>query len=98
MLMSWRKYASERPRFEEICRYLDTIMEDMKRESYCESDSDEGETLSREGSKRFPTRSPSIKSGTNFSSCVAVFETIFCRFSEFGSFWKQEIAQQSSTA
>ena len=98
MLMCWRKYASERPRFEEICRYLDTIMEDMKRESYCESDSDEGETLSREGSKRFPTRSPSIKSGTNLFSCVTVFETVFCRFSEFGSFWKQEIAQQSPTA
>ena len=63
MKKCWRKYASERPRFEEICQYLDNIIEDMKRDSYCESDSDDGETLSREGSKRFPTRSPSIKSG-----------------------------------
>ena len=67
MMKCWRKYASERPRFEEICQYLDNIIEDMKRESYCESDSDDGETLSREGSKRFPTRSPSFKSGVSLS-------------------------------
>ena len=68
MMKCWRKYASERPRFEEICQYLDNIIEDMKRDSYCESDSDDGETLSREGSKRVPTRSPSFKSG--FDACL----------------------------
>ena len=63
MMQCWRKYASERPRFEDICRYLDGILEDMKRESYCESDSDDEDTLSREGSRKFPSRTPSFKSG-----------------------------------
>ena len=64
MMQCWRKYASERPRFEEICNILNTILEDMRRESYCESDSDdEGDALSREGSKKFPSRTPSFKSG-----------------------------------
>jgi serine/threonine protein kinase len=63
MMQCWRKYASERPRFEEICNILDAILEDMHRESYCESESDDGDTLSREGSKRLPSRSPSFKSG-----------------------------------
>lgn len=64
MMQCWRKYASERPRFEEICGILETILEDTRRESYCESDSDnDGDTMSREGSKRFPSRTPSFKSG-----------------------------------
>lgn len=63
-MQCWRKYASERPHFEEICNTLKGILEDTRRESYCESDSeDEPDTLSREGSKRFPSRSPSFKSG-----------------------------------
>ena len=64
MMQCWRKYASERPHFEEIGDTLDSILEDMHRESYCESDTDdEADTLSREGSKKFPSRTPSFKSG-----------------------------------
>ena len=78
MTHCWRKYASERPRFEEICNILDGILEDMRRDSYCESGSDDGDTLSREGSKKFPSRTPSFKSGmyaahTQYSSSMALW-------------------------
>lgn len=64
MMQCWRKYASERPRFEEINNTLENILQDLQRESYCESDSeDEPDALNREGSKKLPSRTPSFRSG-----------------------------------
>ena len=68
MLQCWKKLPTERPRFEEICITIENLLEDIRRESYCESDSeDEPDALNREGSvrgsKKFPTRTPSFKSG-----------------------------------
>ena len=64
MLQCWRKYASDRCRFEEMYNTLENILQDIQRESYAETDSeDETDTLNREGSKKLPTRTPSFRTG-----------------------------------
>ena len=81
MMQCWRKYASERPHFEEIGDTLDSILEDMHRESYCESDTDdEADTLSREGSKKFPSRTPSFKSGMQTGDLQCLYMYMYMQY------------------
>ena len=64
MLQCWRKCASERPHFEEVCHTLTEILEDIQRESYFESGSDEEtDNFNRQGSKKSPSGQSSFKSG-----------------------------------
>ena len=80
MLQCWKKYASDRCRFEEIYNTLENIMQDRQRESYAETDSeDETDTLNRDGSKKLPTRSPSFRIGV---FCI-IYGVILIKCDEF---------------